>query len=360
MTKSVTWNFPANVLRSGFLSATLPLLFAVITSGLLCSACNTDNQIEETPPILVEVQVASISENPLTRRFSGYTHPWDVHGVGFLVSGRVSKLLVKEGEFVKKGDLIATMDPEDYKLVEQLAQTQVEALEPNFKRVDSLVKNDALPQSKLDEIKGRYDAARTQQKRAERQMKYTRLYAPISGVVHELRTAAGQVIASGSPAVILLDIDRLKLKIGVPQKDLKYFTIGDELEVDVPGVKSGIAGKVCHIDYVADATTRSFSIDVEIQNGDHQLRPSMLANTHITIDRYKGYFVPIHAVMHTLEGSPYLMLVDEATQTITDAAVKIGIRFGEQLQVTEGLKGGEKIVVRGNNFAREGDKVVVR
>ena len=174
-----------SILTGAWLLLSLSILFLPGCQKL------SGKEVSERSPVLVEVVQVEKSTKNMIRRFSGYAHPWESHGVGFLVAGRVTALPVEQGQLVSKGSLLATISAEDYKLVEQLADAQLEALEPNYHRVDSLVEKEALPQSALDTIKAQYDAAVTQKKQAERQVKYTRLNAPITGVVHELRTSVG-------------------------------------------------------------------------------------------------------------------------------------------------------------------------
>ncbi len=337
------------------------VLMAILSCTGILVGCSSASGEEESlaPPAKVEVVNVESRTVETQRRFSGYSHPWESHGIGFLVAGRVTSMRVSEGELVTKGQLLATIDPEDYQLVEQLASTQVKALEPNYHRVNSLVQKDALPQSNLDEIEGKYEAAVTQRNQARRQVHYTRLVAPISGIVHELRTSVGQVIGPGKPAVVLLDLSRIKIKFGITQRDLPLFKPGQDVDLEIQGIDRKFTGKVAFIDLVADDYTRTYNANIEVPNPENLLRPSMLAHLFVNDRRKEGFFLPIHCISHDQAGKPIVKIVDPSTLIVEERPVEVGERHEETLQILSGLKKGESVIVRGTNYVRQGDKVVL-
>jgi RND family efflux transporter MFP subunit len=341
---------------------TLALLPLLVLAGL--AACSPPSPAEANgataAPVVVKVLKAERQTRDVVSRFSGYVHPWDTHGLGFLVGGRVSAILVEQGDRVTRGQLLATIDSTDYQLVQQLAETQVQAIEPNYERVDSLVAKDVLPQSELDVLAGRYNAAKTQVNQATRQVAHTRLISPVSGVVHELRTAVGQVIGQGSPAVIVLQLDKVKVKFGVTQKDLPRFKMDDCFEIEFDGIDKPVRGTIVHLDYVADSMTRTFGVVLEVANADHLLRPGMIGRLNVLRKQLEGFFVPIGAVVRDTEGAYTVKVVNTKSSTVESVPVTIGERFGEELQITTGLEGEELVITSGNNIAAIGDKVEIR
>ncbi len=334
------------------------IALAMILVG--CAKASAEDESVITPPVLVDAAAVKTETKAQTRRYSGYVHPWESHGVGFMVPGRVRSINVKEGDYVEKGTLIATLSPEDYTLVSQLADIQQKAIEPNLERVDKLVQQNVLPQSQLDELKGRYDAAVTQHKQAKRQLAYTRLYAPIDGVVKDRRTSVGQVIAAGSPVVALLDLNKVKVKFGVTQRDLGYFTEGADVQVDFPGVVKGKQGKVYHVEFVADSKTRTYSVVVEVENEDKKIRPSMLAHLFVKVKEESGLFVPLYSVKEDRDGSHYIMVLAGAENKVEKRTVSLGWVVDESVKVLEGLAEGERVIVRGQEFVTPGNSVEVR
>ena len=218
-----------------------------------------------------------------------------------------------------------------------------------------------LPQSQLDELDGRYRAAVTQQKQAKRQLEYTRLISPISGMVMETRTSVGQVIGAGQPAVILLDMDRMKFKMGVPQADINYFKAGETVDVDVPGVVQSRKATVYTIDYVGDAATRTYGVLMEVPNTDGALRAAMYGSVTIKAESHEGLFVPLYALLHTpIKKEPFVMVVSADGNNAEARMVTPGPMVGDWLRIEEGLKDGDRVIVKGHEFLNNGDRILVK
>ncbi len=308
-------------------------------------------------PTRIKTWQAEETEAKTERRYSGYAHPFEAHGVGFLVGGRVTQILVAEGDTVKKGQLLATLAPEDYALVKRLADVQVEAIKPNYERVDQLINEKAMPLATYDEVKGRYEAALTQRQQAQRQLEYTKLKAPCDGVVMERSTAVGQVIGPGMPAVIVLDLSKIKAKFGVAQQDLGLFNLGDSVQVQFPGVEGVRDGTISHIAFVPDLKTRTYEVVVTVDNDDEKLRAGMLAHMMVVTKRVHGIFVPVKAIRTDADGDPSILLFDPTTSKVLERKIEKGELFGADLHVLSGVEVGDQVIVEGQGFVAPGDEV---
>jgi len=333
------------------------VFFALCLPG--CHEAKSGEKVK-TPPVRVEVLKAEKTSNNLERHFSGYTYPWESHGVGFLVGGRITDIKVEDGEMVKKGTLLATIDPSDFALVEKLAETKVKALQPNFERIGKLVEQQALPQSQLDDIQAQYEAALTEKTRAKKYKSWTRLLSPIDGIVVEKMSSVGQVIGPGMPVVAIIDLKKVKVEFGVTQKDLGLFHIGDEARLTFQGIEGERRGKVFHIDVVADPSTRTYSVAVEIPNDDGSLRAGMLAHMVVTAEKVEGFFVPLYCVKRISEEASAVMVMDAATQKAALRKVMTGRLIGEDVEITSGLKEGDLVITSGQDLVHEGDRVTIR
>ncbi|HNU68860.1 MAG TPA: efflux RND transporter periplasmic adaptor subunit [Myxococcota bacterium] len=339
----------------GFVTAAVIILAGTVH----LAGCKDDAGGQVTlPPVAVRVMNVVAGQQKTVKRFSGYTYPWDAAGVGFLIGGRVTSIKVKEGDHVRKGDLLATIAPEDYQLVKDLTETQVEAIKPNYERVLGLVRDEAIPKAKLDEVEGMYKAAVTQQKQAERQVSYTRLKAPIDGVVINRGTAVGQVIGPGMPAAIVIDISRMKVKFGVTQKELELFTVGAAVSLAMDGIEGTVEGTVYHVALIPDVTTRMYEVTVAADNADERIRPGMLARVELEVRRSEGIFVPLRAIKRNHEGRHVVFTVGEG-DVVVERAVTTGELFGDQMKIDEGLSVGDRVILEGQAFVTPGDKVKV-
>lgn len=342
---------------AGFLGALLLAALATACEREAAQAASTDTV---AIPVPVQVHVVEPESVDAKRRFAGYAHPWEAHGVGFLVAGRVTSVEVDAGDRVVEGQLLATLEPDDYKLMEKLARVQVKALQPNVKRVQELVEKEALPETQLDEIQGKYDAARTQRRQAARQVAHTTLESPCEGVVMSRETSVGQVIGAGMPAVVILDLERLKVKFGVTQTDLAAFHVGDEVPVTFPGIEGRRTGRIHNIGFVPDPKARTYEIVVALDNPGLQLRPGLLAHTEVVVDRAAGIFVPLDTVRNDDADGRFVLLHDPETGTALRRKVELGRIWGKRAQIASGLSAGDRLIVKGQMHVRDGDRVEVR
>ena len=342
--------------RSLFLFLACLLLHMTV---LGCSDRGTE-EAAEPPPVLVEVMTVEVSTESIRRRYVGHLHPWESHQVGFLTGGRVTEIRPSVGDELKAGQLIARLDPSDHSIYVDLAAIQKDAVEPNLERVRRLVEQNVLPRSQLDELEAKYQAALTQQRQASLALSQTRLTAPVSGVVMMRLASAGQVIGPGMPVVVLLEIDRLKANFGVPQRDLAWFSEGDIVEVRVLGFEHEREGKLHSIDVVPDPHTRTYGVSVALDNSSRKLRPGMICHLELAVSEIEGIFVPLTSVRRSRDGSHMVKLLDEAGDRVATREVELGQRVGENILIAEGLSPGERILVRGQTFVRDGDRVLVR
>ncbi len=333
------------------------IILNLIAMTLFCS-CSAESRAEVMASRMrVEVATVKKSRKSLNRRYAGYTHPAEATGVGFMVAGRVKSIRVKEGDVVAEGQLLATLNGKDYALMKQLSDIQVGTLAPNVTRLQNLVNKKVLPRSRLDELQGEYDAAIIQEEQARQQLTYTRLKAPVSGVVHEIMGAEGQVIGQGMPVVALLDLSSIDVKIGIPQQDLRLFRKGESHTITVAGMDMPFEAVVTHIDYVSDVQTRTFDVTLSINNEAGKLRPGMMAWLQIPTRTTEGYFVPLHAIGQNMDGAPEVKLVNPRTRRVRVQEVTLGEVFGEEVAVTRGLEQGLSYIVRGMEFVKDGEEV---
>lgn len=351
---------PKGARRPAYAWARLSLLPLVLFSSVLFVGCEEEREIAVPPPALVEVKTAETTTESIRRRYVGYLHPWEVHQVGFLTGGRVREVKPAVGDELRVGDPIATLATDDHSIYVDLASIQTEAVEPNVQRVRELVERNILPRSQLDELEARYQAALTQQRQANLKLSQTRLSSPVKGVVMMRLANPGQVIGPGMPVVIVLEVDRLEARFGIPQRDLAWFKEGATVQVRIPGVEGTRSGEVRRIDVTPDAKTRTYGLSVTLDNEERELRVGMICHLELVVEELTGIFVPLNSVSRDRDGAHQVKILDESGDHIASRRVTLGERIGDQVLVSDGLTEGERILVRGQTFVRDGDRVLVR
>jgi len=326
-------------------------------AALLAGGCRREaggNAVERR--IGVAVQVARLEQVEEHRRLSGDVTPWSVLPLSFKVGGRVTALRVEEGERVRAGQLVALLDSRDYKLVRDLAETQVRALTPHLSRAERLRGEAALPQAKLDELQSKMEAARIRHEQAKAQLSYASLRAPMEAVVLMRRVAVGDMVDPSRPVVVLADLSRVRVVLPVPQRDLGLFRRGMQVVLSAAGLARDVGGTVDHIAYASDPKTRTFAVTVVAANPDLALRAGMIVEARVLVTRHRGIFVPLDAITRDIAGRPAALVV--VGQRAESRALELGLTLGDRVQVVSGIGLGDRVVVRG--LVGAGDLVTVR
>jgi membrane fusion protein, multidrug efflux system len=314
----------------------------------LVAGCRRERGEGATHQRPTAVAVQTVVEEPIVeqRRLTGDVTPWEILPLSFKVGGRVARLLVEEGDRVKAGQLVALLDGKDYKLVRDLARTQVESLQPHLRRAEKLQSEAALPAAKLEELQGKMDAARIQHQQARAQLSYAVLRAPMAGLVLMRRVAVGDLVDPSRPVAVLADLRRVKVMLGVPQRDLPRVRKGMRLELSAVGVERALSGVVHNIGYAADPKTRTFPMTVEVGNEDLALRAGMVVEARVEVGRSRGVLLPLEVVSRDALGRPRVLLVGRDRRA-EERVVTLGEVHGERVVVASGLRVGEEVVLGG-------------
>jgi membrane fusion protein (multidrug efflux system) len=338
-----------------------PRAIIVCVCALFWVCCADRVQNKENPnaeqPISVQVEVAAVEELEELRELSGDVHPFEVLPLSFKVGGRIHRIFVDEGDEVKNGELVALLDPRDYELARDLAESQVSALKPNLVRAEILLSKEAMSKAQFDELKSKMDAAMIQKSQAEAQLSYARLAAPMPGVVIQKMAAVGDLVGPSRPVAVLAVMKKVKVVLPVTQGDLPIFKEGLELKLDAQGLKESFVGKVYQIGYAADGMTRTFPIALEVDNPDLKLRAGMVVETRVPVKRRSGIFVPLDAIASDPGGKPFVHVVGSNGNRAEKRCISIGALIGDRAEVLQGLKSGDRVIVRG--MVQTGNPVTV-
>ncbi|MCO5257559.1 MAG: efflux RND transporter periplasmic adaptor subunit [Lentimicrobium sp.] len=274
--------------------------------------------------------------------------------------GRIENIAVEVGARVSKGDLLVQMDRTQL----HQAEVQLRTLETDFKRFDTLRKVGSVAQQQYDQMKSQLDIARSNVAFLQEN---TRLRAPFSGVISGKYFEPGEMY-SGAPVapigkaaiVSLVQIDRLKTLVPVSEKYFPMIRKGMEVNIGVdiyPG--ETFKGRVFNIYPTIDAASRTFNIEVAVDNPGGKLRPGMFSRVTLDLDREEALLIPAIAVLK-MQGSNDRYLFIEKDNVAKRIPVVIGKRYNELVEVeSEQLKKGDLVVVSGQARLLDGMKVKV-
>lgn len=269
--------------------------------------------------------------------------------------GRIKSIPVEIGNRIDKGDLLVQMDPTQ--LVQ--AEVQLHTLEKDFQRLDTLRKVGSIPQQQFDQMKAQLDIARAN---VDFLRDNTRLFAPFDGVISgkyfesgEMYSGAPNPMVGKSAIVSLVQINKLKTIVAVSEKYFPQLKQGADviIQVDIfPG--KTFPGKVFSKHPTIDPASRTFNVEVALDNSEDLLRPGMFSRVAFKLEEIEALVLPAQAVLK-LQGSNDRFLFIEEKGLARRISVKMGDRYDDMVEViSDELKPGHYVVVSGQARLIEG------
>lgn len=296
------------------------------------------------------------------------------------IDGQLLTVNVKEGQEVKKGDLLAVIDPRPFQAVVDQAkatlakdQAALVDAQTNLARYAALVKEQVLAQQQLDtqrsqvgQIEGQIGADKAQIESAELQLSFTRITAPIPGRIGFRQVDPGNVIHAADPngLLVITQLEPIAVLFSLPEDDLSAVVRQaktGELPVDAYARdnQTKIAtGKLETLNNQIDPTTGTDKLKAVFDNKDRGLWPNEFVNVRLLLDTRKNALtIPVTAIQRGPQGA--FVYVVKADRSVEARTIKIDITEGGFATVTQGLSAGEMIVTDGQDKLQNGSKVAV-
>lgn len=329
-------------------------------------------------PVPVTVVAAEKRDVPIYATALGTVAALNTVTVSPQVGGQLMSLNFKEGQEVKKGQLLAQIDPRELQATYDeavAAKKQNQALlataRSNFKRSNSPAYQEYVAQTDLDELRNdvsQYEAAvaanEASIRAAQVQLQYTRITAPIDGIAGIRGVDIGNIVSTSSTIVTLTQIHPLYVSFNLPERQLQAVREAQAAgQVQAVALDRGDAHAIAsdgHLDVVDNqisSDSGTFAARAEFPNQDNTLWPGQFVNLRLQLRTIaNGVVVPSQAVQRGPDGD-YVYVV-KADNTVETRTVTQGAEVGDSdVQITQGLKAGEKVVTEGQFRLKPGAKV---
>lgn len=288
------------------------------------------------------------------------------------VDGILSSIKVDEGSAVSKGMVLAVIKDTDYRLaLDQAASArkQTEALLANVKieyqRKESLLKDDLVTKQQFDDVSTRLSVATQDLDRATSTLSLARerlgkttIRSPLNGMVRQRMVTSGDFVRASVPILSLIQSDPLKLTFAVTEKDLGKVKQGQKVVFSVdafPG--SEFEGSLSVLYPSLDELSRTLTVEALVPNGEFTLKPGLFARVKVYTSAPKeAVVVPITALLY--EGTRIRVFILDGNKA-SERTVQLGGKYGDMMEITDGLKAGETLIVVGQNQLTDGVKVNV-
>ena len=260
-------------------------------------------------------------------------------------SGKLIALLVKEGDRVSKGQVIAKLDDELINLQIETAKLNIAQLKNDNARFANLRKEQAVSSIEAEKMELALKTAEVQLKQLQKQLRGTKVLAPFSGVVTKKMADLGSMVMPGTPIVELTDISELKLSISVPERDVLKFKKGQKVLVGIDAKDQNVTGSIYSISVQADAL-HNFKVQVLVRNTTAEPIFAGMYGT-VTLDnteKVTALAVPRKALIGSTK-NPQIFVVKAGKARLTPFSP--GTADGNYLEVVSGLTRTDEIVVKG-------------
>lgn len=337
---------------------------------------------EPPPPeiIPVNVEVAPVAATPQladTFDLSAVIEPEAVVQVAAEVSGRIEQFAtrsqslawrgqqfpadqpVEEGQPIAAGDPIVHLNQDLYQARYDKALAQYEYDEREFRRIQDLYERGATSRVELDDARTARDISKAALDETQRELERTTIAAPIGGILNKLPVEVGEYAAPGQPVAEIVSIDRVKVAVYVPERDVYYLAVGQPADVvALNPQETHHRGTITYISEIAEPATRSTRLEITIDNRDHALRSGQIVIARLTRRILEDIImIPLQAVI-PLEVGRVVYVVDDNGQA-QRREVQLGLIKGQQVRVLSGLAPGDKLIVAGHRYVGPGQAVNV-
>lgn len=338
------------------------ILYLLLPAALLLAASCSDKK--ETPaksPIPVKVLTVSGAGSALTRDYVGTVEEATGSMLSFETGGNVSRLLADEGDAVHKGQILATIDGASLRDLHEAAQAVLNQARDAYKRYGKLHKEGTVPDVKWTEIESKLRQAESAERIARTNLSHAVLRAPFSGIIALRQVDGGTNVAPGQPVFKLVQIDRVNVKVSVPEDEITQWNVGRQATLSVAALGGRtFTAKVSEKGVEADPAAHTYTVKLSLPNPSGQLMPGMVCRVLVSRPEVSGTaaeILPPRAVLLDDKGARFVWL--EVNGKATYRRVQTGQLCPEGVAITSGLNSGDRVIIDGNQKVSEGMKVKV-
>lgn len=357
------------------------LFFAVVLS--VFSSCKQEQAIKAVIP---EVSVVEVGEKsvPVYAEYVGQTYGQEDIEILPRVEGWITGIHFKEGDAVKEGQLLYTIDDVELRNRASSAQARVTEAEvlltkakSDLDRVEPLAKMNALSQRDLDAAKANYNAqiqnvasAKSLLANAQVELGYSKITAPINGIIGVSRVQEGDYVAKGAgatPINTISSVGAMRVRFSISENDYLEFkkkaeagATTDRIEVEMTLSNGQVfpeKGKIDFADRTVDPTTGSLLVQALFENKSGILKPGQYGKVRFKTDEVPNAVLVPQQAVNQLQNIYQVFVVNDSNR-VEPRPVKTGFRIGSNWVITDGLKAGEKVALLGNAVVKP--KMVVQ
>lgn len=331
------------------------LLLLLFSVGLLtgCSQAKKNNNSE---PVEVKAMTVSLVADASDNSYVGTVEESYGSQLSFATIGTVAQVFVDEGKAVSKGERLAVLDKSSIQNSYEIALSTLKQAEDAYNRLNTLYKKGSLPEVKYVEIQTQLAQARSGERIARKNLDDCVLRAPFSGYISKRSVDIGNNVGPGVGCFDLVKIDKVKVKVAIPEKEIASIKIGQKVKFSVDALGSrNFYGIVREKGVQANPLSHTYDIKLELENYNHLLLPGMVCSVLIsTTGAADNIVIPQDAIM--VDGAGTFVWTAKDGKAHRQDITSDGVNDSGTI-VRSGIASGDKIIVSGQNKVSEGTKI---
>lgn len=277
--------------------------------------------------------------------------------LGLTAGGKVTKINVDKGDRVREGKTLLETDDVLLKASFDIAEANLEYQKSEFARSEKLYNEGSITAAAYDGAKLQLSQAENSYNIAKKQFEDAVLKAPFSGIITMRNVEVGDILGPGSPAFRLIDMNRVKVQAGIPEKYIADFKVGNTVTIEFDAVQEKLfEGVINYISPEANPSVRTFLAEILVNNTEGLLRAGIMGDARILRSVYENVIlIPINSIIETQNGR--IVFVAREDNTAEKRLIEIGSADDTMILVTAGLKPGERIIAKGQHDLVNAEKI---
>lgn len=277
------------------------------------------------------------------------------------LGGTVSSIAVKEGQYVKKGQLLVQLDDALISSSSDELKTQLELAKTTFERQERLWAQKIGSEMQYLQAKTQYESLQNSLASIETQADKMKIVAPFSGIVDEIFPNTGELTSPQFPVVRLINLDKVYIETEITETYLPVVEKGTEVQVYFSSIAKNVEANISQVGNYINPDNRSFKARIDLVNKDHTIKPNLLADLKVLDYEGTGFSFPAELVQQDQFGNDFVYVLNSNNDEtkIDKRIITVANEYEQQVFVQEGLSEGDILVNSGARLVKSGDQVKV-
>ena len=336
------------------------ILGLVALAIIFVTGCTGGTETVKTEKVIpVKTLVVSGSGKMTERNYVGTAEESSAVSVGFSGMGTVERVLVAEGERVKKGQLLAVLNSSTVQNAYEATKSTLNQAQDAYDRLKPLYEKGSLTDIKWVEVESGLEQAKAMEAIAKKSVDDSNLFAPMSGIISKRSLEEGENVMPGFSAFKLVSIDEIDVKVSIPENEIGSIATGQSAIITVPALDNEeYTGRVDKKGVEANPISHTYEIRIRVKNPHLSLMPGMVGKVSLHSDTdSERIVVPNRVVQITHDGKHFVWLADGSAAK--RRFVTVGALANDGVIITDGLNTNDRVIVDGYSKVSEGMQIVI-